>query len=347
MHLLVALEVAGIVQAKKQGPLIRSRLDLSTVKPREQFEFYQEEVSRRYAGIDCTLTAEREDYPVHMDMIHLGSSACTLILTPSSIFQRSKQHIQKDDQDGLIMSLSVSGQYDLEYGDQRRCSTPGKVLFLDTSNPVQLDTSGPDGMYQGLSVHLRRDLFTDSDALNALFCERRFEHHRYAGMLQSSLSELAASMKRINDHHTAFLLQLCENLAFLIAHDKTADVFHEGSEEASVLIKAQILSDIENPDLSLQWVSNKLGVSDDYVQRVMKYVGMRFAEFVHEKRILLAINKICDKKYSRTSIEDIAFSCGFDELDSFYRSLSVTFRGTGEDFNSYIRDTIMRARWKH
>lgn len=72
-------------------------------------------------------------------------------------------------------------------------------------------------------------------------------------------------------------------------------------------------------EVSLSSLSEKLGVGSNTLSKVINSeFGMNFNDFINQKRIVVARERLLDEKYSHLTIEAIGNSVGFNSKSAFY-----------------------------
>lgn len=104
-------------------------------------------------------------------------------------------------------------------------------------------------------------------------------------------------------------------------------------------IKKHILSNLEDPRLSVQQVAAMQGVTTRYVQILFESEGTTFSEFVLRERLAWTMRTLCDPASSGQSISTIALDAGFGDLSYFNRVFRRTYGETPSD----ARNRTIRA----
>lgn len=306
----------------------RTKIDLTQLESDEQFEFFCDELSRRYIHQDSRIIGERKDFPARIDGLNIGSSQCVAIKAPVHTLTRSAGHIAKDGLHDVFLVAMFAGTMEAECDDTVVRAEPGGLLFLNNAQPYSFKTSSDDGMHSTFAVRLNRGDYLDQETKDALSCEKRFRQHRLAALLKTSLVHLATNMKSGHDVEAATLLGVVETLIDLIVHDRSAQTIDPESENAAHLIAAEIARQLESDGLSAQSVAHHLGLSSDRVEEIVLNRSTSFGDYVRSERLSLAMSRLCDENYQSKSIEEIARSCGFAEMGSFYRAFKDDFQST-------------------
>ena len=104
------------------------------------------------------------------------------------------------------------------------------------------------------------------------------------------------------------------------------------------LVKADIDRRLSDPDLDLETLARRHGVTPRYVQLLFSGEGTSFSDHVREKRLERAWFNLRDETRVEASIATIAFEAGFGDLSSFNRAFRKRYGATPRD----VRADAMR-----
>jgi len=90
-------------------------------------------------------------------------------------------------------------------------------------------------------------------------------------------------------------------------------------------IKADILQNINRPDLTLDEIARRHRISPRCLQRLFEREGSSISAYVLEQRLCAAAKLLAAPLLSERKISDIAFSSGFNDLSYFNRSFRRRF----------------------
>jgi AraC-like DNA-binding protein len=91
------------------------------------------------------------------------------------------------------------------------------------------------------------------------------------------------------------------------------------------LMRADVLANLTQPDLSLAELAPKYGLSTRQAQRLFEQSETSFTQFLREQRLLLARKLLLDPRNRRRKISDIAHSAGFSDVSYFNREFRRRF----------------------
>jgi AraC-like DNA-binding protein len=97
-------------------------------------------------------------------------------------------------------------------------------------------------------------------------------------------------------------------------------------------IKADVLSSIADPGLSVGAVAARHGIGSRYVQRLFERTGLSFTEFVLEQRLLEVARRLASPDHACRLISEIAYEAGFNDLSYFNLCFRRRFDTTPSDF---------------
>jgi AraC-like DNA-binding protein len=88
---------------------------------------------------------------------------------------------------------------------------------------------------------------------------------------------------------------------------------------------AAIQAGFADPAFSPQAVASRIGVSPNYIHKLLHQSGATFMERVLELRLQKARAMLADRRNDRTRVSDIALACGFNEISHFNRCFRRRF----------------------
>ena len=212
--------------------------------------------------------------------------------------------------------------------DDERPLAAGGVTFQSFVEPIAVQANAPS---EWLSVMIRRETIralvpaaddliatpfdTSSPAINLL--------RRYVGNLLEvdGLEEEPALL----GHATTTLIDLVA-LALGAKGDAAEIAKIRGLRAARARsILAEIRAGFSDPAFSPHNVAAKLGLTANYVQKLLHETGVSFTERILELRLQKARAMLADPRHSGKLVGEIAFLCGFNEVSYFNRRFRRRF----------------------
>lgn len=110
------------------------------------------------------------------------------------------------------------------------------------------------------------------------------------------------------------------------------------------MIRKDIVQRLADPELQIDAVARRQGVTPRYVQRLFEAEGVTFSEFVREQRLGLAFKLLQERDPASSTITDIAFEAGFSDISAFNRAFRRRFDATPSDVRAMMLARIRAAR---
>jgi AraC-like DNA-binding protein len=104
-------------------------------------------------------------------------------------------------------------------------------------------------------------------------------------------------------------------------------------------MKVDITEKLASPNLSVEEVAKRHGVSSRYVQMLFEQEGTTFSQFVIRQRLIRAHRMLTDPRFTDRSITSVAFDAGFGDLSYFNRAFRKCYGGTPSEIRA---DAIRR-----
>jgi AraC-like DNA-binding protein len=241
--------------------------------------------------------------------------------------------------------LLTDGNDNLRLIIPRRSTTPaiatqfGREIAIDPGGAVVLSNSEQNSITFPSStlllvVNLRRQvlrpLLHDFDAVLARHVPKQVEALRLLsnyidGLLSEKLILNASDLARVVVAHIYDLAAL----AMGATRDAAEIAKGRGLRVARLnAMKVDIAEKLASPNLSVEEVAKRQGVSSRYVQMLFEQEGTTFSQYVISQRLLRAHRMLTDPRFADRSITSLAFDAGFGDLSYFNRAFRRCYGGT-------------------
>ncbi|MGD9773076.1 helix-turn-helix transcriptional regulator [Diaphorobacter sp.] len=84
-------------------------------------------------------------------------------------------------------------------------------------------------------------------------------------------------------------------------------------------------------DLSLEWAAARHGISVRYVRALFEQEGTSFSDYLLEQRLQRAFGQLACPRHLGSTVSDIAYASGFNNLSWFYRAFKQRFSAAPSD----------------
>lgn len=294
------------------------------LSPTDKAQAWAEAMER--TGVNIEASASRKGFAasltaVVLDDIQLGKASATTLRV-----ERSSRMLA--DGDDRVQLLLADGGGDL-YARQRGRETlwsEGSGVFLDGSEP---HVSGAAHGGSAVSIYLpRRRLGRAHSKILSGVCQPlaptgeaiRLLRRYMAFVLQVEYTD--PSVVELTASHLVDLA--------ILASGAGGSEREEALERGLPAVRLRaVLEAIDKrcrePELSAADVGAALGISTRYVQHLLQGDGRTFSDVLTARRLALVHARLTAPSSAGRSIADIAFSCGFNDLSTFYRAFRNRF----------------------
>jgi AraC-like DNA-binding protein len=291
---------------------------------------YRELMTQHVVGLDHE-PLNRDQYWSTATAIALPNLGIATSTVMPSIVRRTPQ-LLTDGNDNLrliIVKKSTTAAVATQFGREIAVNPGGAVVL---SNSEQNSITFPS-QQQMLALNLRRQLLRpllrDFDAILA----RPISNHIDGLRLLSTYIEGLIEESALNSADTARLVvtQIYDLAALIMgaARDAAEIAKGRGLRVARLrAIKADIAEKLANPNLSVQAVAVRQGVSQRYVQMLFEEEGTTFTQYVTDQRLARAYRLLIDARCADRSVTSVAFDVGFGDLTYFIRVFRRRYGGT-------------------
>lgn len=107
-------------------------------------------------------------------------------------------------------------------------------------------------------------------------------------------------------------------------------------------VSADILANLTNPELSLDWLAARHSISPRYVRALFYSEQTSFSDFVRNHRLDKARDMLADPRFKHYTIATIAYDVGFGDLSGFNRMFQRRFQHTPSDLRAIALETAAR-----
>jgi AraC-like DNA-binding protein len=214
--------------------------------------------------------------------------------------------------DGVLMNNAEVGSMLL----------PDTAAFITFKVPVKaIAPLVPD-----ISALIARRVPHDSQPLRLLV--------RYLGALQEEGALQSAELQRLAVTHVYDLFALA-----LGATREAAEIANGRGMRAARLraIKTDLAASLGRPELSINTVAARHGITPRYVQKLFETEGTTFSEFLLGQRLALAYQILTDPRFADRTVGSIALEVGFNDLSYFHRTFRRRFGATPADVRATTR----------
>ena len=291
------------------------------VRAQERFSYWRDAVCNAVFGISI------EAPPEHFTACISARSSGPLRFAKSEStgyrIARSRQDIAKAPADHYSIYLQLSGQTVSVMGDETTVFNANDMALYDGREPFHGMHSGrraiavvPRALMDRRAPWLRQRR-SHKLVSNSPFVDLARRHVVALNDSDAVLSETATSL-------------LTENLCNLVALATAADV-PPSRLQPELQIEAMLAvcrQHIHEPDLSPQFVADKLGISIRTLHSRFAQIGQTFGRWVLDHRLEACRSALRDHAQRALNISEIAYRWGFNDLSYFNKAFRARFEMT-------------------
>ncbi len=239
----------------------------------------------------------------------------------------------------LILCVADGANVRVSKSGDKRVYTPGDahVWLADRSTTCEVDSDYSAFM---LSIPSNFILKTGVD-LERILAKGIPTNHAEMRMLTGYTATLIRELDQIKpetiDHAAAHLRDLA--LLALSSAQEKAHIDSGASIRAVRLarIKADISENLLRPELSVEWIAAREGISPRYLRDLFSLEQTNFTDFTLFMRLQRAYQLLTDPRQCRRRVSEIAYECGFGDLSYFNRRFKRCFDVTPSEIRAYLR----------
>lgn len=256
------------------------------------------------------------------------------VATDVEVVRREQHDIRLDYGEHFFLLVQIQGVCGIEQHGQQSIISPGDCILVDSSLPSSFYFNGQFSNH--LSVHLPRQLLL-AEKPNDIDVSRRLGAE---DPMSTMLRALVAKMLQTPARHKRggelrqLLLQATRQAFATDAPDAPLCPRERASgrlEFARALVDRHLTAEWLTP----QWLANRVGVSMRTLQEDFNAVGTTVTSFIRDRRLHLAKERLVEKQRrgldEGTTIAEIAFSSGFNDISYFNRCFKKAFDCSPKD----------------
>jgi len=307
------------------------RISTGDLPERERLPFWREVFGRKYCHLDIEpLSGAPFEAEVTLRAL---SGLHTLECVSSPARQQRTQEFVADGDDSIALPMNLSGAMTFSQRGREVSLGAGEAVIVLQAEPAvmihsQVHGTGlvvPRAALSPLVANVEdmsmRVIPRDNDALRLLA--------GYLKIAQSDLAPLATpELRHLAVTHVHDLLALVIGAT----RDAAAIAQNRGMRAARLAaIKADVIAQIGNRNLSVTTLAARHGVTPRSVQLLFEGEALTFSQFVLEQRLAAAHRMLGDPRRAGMSVSAIALAAGFGDLSHFNRSFRRRYGATPSD----------------
>ncbi len=309
------------------GCVTTGTFDTRHVLKTERIDYWEASCSADMIGLKCA-TTEEEGFQARFDYYDFGSFTVYDISGQPHVICRSAETVRKHDKDSVFLTILMEGEAFVNRRQNFDVLKTGDLMLYDTNTPylhgfprlarqVVFDVPGSEfrrrfpGWDLRDAVHI--DGSTSSGTTIARSVRKTFSDVR-------ARKYLAPEPDLVNDIWSA--LEMSHDLVFG-GNDLTS--YHLGILQR---VRGFVRAHIGDPALNTEQVAQEIGMSSRQLNRILAAHGLTVKKLIVSERLNRAREIINYDRRGRTSLCELAYSCGFSGPSQFSKSFRRHFGHT-------------------
>ena len=265
-----------------------------------------------------------------LDVRHAGAIRLVHIVSTAQQVERTAKFARNDSAESILVAFQQSGVGKVEQDGRQAVLTDMSFSLFETGRPYRFRFDGP---FEHLVIYVPRRALNRRVATISHLTARPIDGRKGEGaMLVAFLLELARAAQDIDSANAERFAEigidlLATALSGLSSNGPSTQLFR---------LKTQLLNNIRCNSVDLAEVAAAVGISLRTAQRLFQAEGTTPLAWLMEERLKRAAS---DLAASATSVTQIAFAWGFNDVTHFCRAFRAHFGQSPRDYRNNYRQS--------
>jgi AraC family transcriptional regulator, positive regulator of tynA and feaB len=297
-----------------------------TIRAGDRFPFWQDVVCR--AVLNVSTTTRTDHFWARIASHSFGALRFAAFDASAHEIVRTHEHLAAAPAENYLVSLQRRGRCHITERGEEFVLEPGEIAVVD--GQTQFRVAFPQPVSRIVSVIPKQLLDTRAPWLRDAKRRKISAGSRFSAITREHLMQLADGENDLAESEASVL---SDNLCNLLALS-----FASNNGRQPELQHAALLSycrrNLGDPELSPQMVADRFGISVRTVHLRFERLGRSFGRWVLENRLERCAAALRDPADRTTSISEIAYRCGFNDLSHFNKVFRVRFSQTPREWRA-------------
>lgn len=320
------------------------------VEPRDRFDYWREVRAKGLFGVTAELARERRaDFVGEFSLRQLGGASLVELKASPYTVERSTSDIAATPGDAICVYQQLgSGGW---FGGIRASDfsiANGSFATSHTDLPYRTAPLGAGGFHLRI-LKIPLSNIPAQDSRMRELAPRTFFDPALAPLLAACFADLGEIAGAATDAGSAVQTSLVQALGHLALMER--GVVRPGSRRGQAALRTARLSQarrliahhLQDPNLAPAMVADLLGVSVRHLHMLFETAEKSFSQTVTEERLEQS-RRLMQEKPERL-VADIAASCGFESLATYYRVFNAAYGMAPGDFRAGTTDRRYPPSW--
>ncbi len=298
-------------------PILYQSWDTKLAGPGKQFEYFADGICNIFSELYPELNEPEKTFNAKLSHCEVDQTAITRVHSTGYVVRHLSSSAKESDDCNFYLNHIISGQTVASQCSETIRGSSSNFYILDNSRPFELDISR-NKLFRTQIIRLPRSPVLEKYEDCLFDLEQKFCDHRLMPLFKLNLAQLAQTDISAGSHEISYFGRTIASLVELMLIDQSESGLTGTNSVQVELILAEIERNLPEPDFTLEALALNLGLSSRQIQKVLAQSGLGFSDYLLDKRLALASTMLMQRPHKR-SIEQIAYTCGFCHLSTFYR----------------------------
>ncbi len=307
------------------------------------FEFWRDVICEAFAALDPKAAVRSKAFPSSVALDSFGDVNVARIRSCAQSVRRGADQIRVDPQDRLFVNLQLAGVGRVVQEGRAVFVPAGSFTIVDTARPYRLEF---EDSFEVLSLRLPRKRLLPFTASPEEVLTQPVDGQKGMGRVAVSFMRLLLDQPDdlASDQRAEIATHLCDLIASatrqaapkqLRGRDLVRHHFVASAVEA-------LRVSLADPDLDVDSLARRFGVSTRYVQQAFTEAGLSVAAHIRALRLERCAHDLANR-HDNSSIQAIAARWGFSDVPNFTRVFGQHFGCTPSKFRRHSRNSEYRS----
>jgi AraC family transcriptional regulator, positive regulator of tynA and feaB len=308
------------------------------ILPTKQFDFWRETICESFVP----LRPERAEGAVNTTFRGelAGWQAADIFFARVSgdgqFVYRDPQAITNNDQAVYFLNFQYRGHSTMVQAGNTAILKPGSFAIIDAMQPFRMQVSDN---FDQLSIKIPHDLLEQHVAQPELALAHALDGENVRGRLaMKALQALADEGDLVKDNFSTVAVDHALQLIALALDGRDASgtqarKTQKTLDKLRIKAMALMLLELDSADFSPVDVASQIGISLRYLQAAFTQENMSIRDWVLTQRLNRCRADLVSTKRSMTTIANIAYSHGFNDLSYFNRTFKQRYGCTPSKYH--------------
>jgi AraC-like DNA-binding protein len=224
----------------------------------------------------------------------------------------------------LEISIELAGTAQFTHAGRKLVQPPGQWTIFDTARSSAI--LAPQGSETLILTLPTEKLLGSRYHLDDLILHPFSKGYGIGRVVCDFVSSVISELPKLGSRTEADIADtVCHLLRLAIVEYLGDREEHSHREFLTERIKNYILSDLRNPELSIDRIATALHCTKRYLHKVFESEGVSLSDYIWQSRLNRCRDELLDAKHESRSVTDIAFSWGFSSSAHFSTAFKQRF----------------------